>query len=108
MLPWLKGRGAVPALLAALMGGTGVLVPACGIAWSHWALLGALGTVESSGIIHLPSLTTASAFHGAGAADSPAELGTAQGEGEPAETSKLQRFPFSKCQQIWRGKKQIS
>lgn len=107
VLPRLKGRGAGPALLAALVGVMGVLVPLRGIAWSCQALLWALlcPAVAGSGVIHLPSPTTAGAFHGAGAADSPAEH---RGEGEPAETSKLQRFPFSKCQQIWRGKKQIS
>lgn len=85
MLPWLKGRGAVPALLAALMGGTEVLVPLYGIAWSCLVFLDALAllcpTVGGSGIIHLPSPTTVSAFHSAGAADSPAELGAAQGRG---------------------------
>lgn len=47
VLPQLKGRGAGPALLAALVGVMGVLVPLCGIAWSCQALLGAVGTALS-------------------------------------------------------------
>lgn len=93
-------------------GGTGVLVPPCGIAWSCWVLLGALGTAVShcgrfrGHSFLIPPQSVPSTVLGLLTARQSWEQH--RGEGEPAETSKLQRFPFSKCQQIWRRKKQIS